>query len=82
MYKAKALIDDFKLQAIAGMEGAWILWERAIIPSLLAGCGSWIGIGVNIYNKLDEIQSEYLRMIYSCPPFNPQAFTKKPGWNV
>ena len=55
MYKANALIEDFKLQAIAGMEGAWILWERAIIPSLLAGCGSWIGIGESIYLKLDEI---------------------------
>ena len=31
MFKAKAMIEDFKLQAIAGMEGAWILWERAIL---------------------------------------------------
>ena len=38
MYKAKALMEDFKLQAIAGMEGAWILWERAILQTLLAGC--------------------------------------------
>ena len=65
MYKAKALIEDFKLQAIAGMEGAWILWERAIIPTLLSGCGAWIGIGKKIYQKLDEVQNEYLQMIYS-----------------
>ena len=72
MYKAKALIEDFKLQAIAGMEGAWILWERAIIPTLLSGCGAWIGIGKKIYQKLEEIQCEYLRMIYSCPPSTPK----------
>ena len=72
MYKAKALIEDFRLQAITGMEGAWIIWERSIIPTLLTGCGSWIGIGRKIYDKVDEIQNEYLRMIYSCPPSTPK----------
>ena len=61
MYKAKALIEDFRLQAITGMEGAWIIWERSIIPTLLLGCGSWIGIGKKIYE-----------MIYSCPLFTPK----------
>ena len=72
MFKAKAMIEDFKLQAIAGMEGAWILWERAILPTLLSGCGAWVGAGKNIYQKLDEIQNEYLRLIYSCPPSTPK----------
>ena len=72
MYKAKALMEDFKLQAIAGMEGAWILWERAILPTLLTGCGAWVGVGKKTYQKLDEIQNEYLRMIYSCPPSTPK----------
>ena len=71
-FKAKAMIEDFKLQAIAGMEGAWILWERAIIQTLLSGCGGWIGASKRIYNKIDEIQNEYLRMIYSCPPTTPK----------
>ena len=44
MYKAKALMEDFKLQAITGMEGAWILLERAILPTLLTGCGAWVGV--------------------------------------
>ena len=72
MYKSKALMEDFKLQAMGGMEAAWILWERSIIPTLLSGCGSWIGIGKKIFDKLDEIQNEYLRMIYSCPPSTPK----------
>ena len=72
MYKAKALMEDFKMQAIGGMEGAWILWERSIIQTLLSGCGGWIGIGKKIYTKLDEIQNEYLMMIYSCPPSTPK----------
>ena len=38
----------------------------------MSGSGSWIGIGKKIYDKVDEIQNEYLRMIYSCPPFTPK----------
>ena len=55
MYKVKALIEDFRLQAITGMEGAWILWEKSILPTLISGCGSWIGIGKKVYEKVDEI---------------------------
>ena len=72
MFKAKAMMEDYKLQAIAGMEGAWILWDRAILKTLLSGCGGWIGIGKKIYEKLDGIQNEYLKMIYSCPPTTPK----------
>ena len=71
MNEAKAIIEDFQMQAIGGMAGAWDLWERAILPSLLANCGSWIGIGNKIYKTLNEIQYTYLRMIYSCPPSTP-----------
>ena len=60
MFKAKAMIEDFKLQAIAGMEGAWILWERAILQTLLSGCGGWIGASKKIYDKIYEIQNKYL----------------------
>jgi hypothetical protein len=56
---------------MGGMAGAWDIWERAIIPSLLANCGSWVGIGKQTYKILNEIQFKYLRMIYSCPPSTP-----------
>ena len=61
MFKAKAMIEDFKLQAIAGM-------EAAILQTLLSGCGGQIGASKRIYEKLDDIKNEYLWMIYSCPP--------------
>ena len=59
------------MQTIGGMAGAWDLWERAILPSLLANCGSWVGIGNKTYKTLNELQNTYLRMIYSCPPSTP-----------
>ena len=72
MFKVKSIIEDFKLQAIAGMEGALIIWKRAILPTLLSGCAGWIGAGNKIYLKLDEIQNKYLWTIYSCPPTTPK----------
>ena len=68
MYKMKALIEGFRLKAITGMEEAWIMWERSILTTLISGCGSGIGIGKKVYEKLDESRGEYLRMIYLCPP--------------
>ena len=71
MYEAKSIMEDFRMQAVGGMAGAWDLWETAILPSLLANCSSWIGIGKNTYKILNESLNTYLRMIYSCPPSTP-----------
>ena len=49
MYESKAIIEDF----IGGMAGAWDIWERAILPSLLANRGSCVGLGPITYNKLN-----------------------------
>ena len=67
MYEAKAIIEDFRMQAVGGMAGAWDIWQTAIIPSLLANCGNWVEIGKQTFNSLNELQYKYLRMIYSCP---------------
>ena len=71
MYESKAIMSDYQMQAMGGMAGAWDIWERAILPSLLSNCGSWMGMTRKIKNLLNEQQNMYLRMIYSCPPSTP-----------
>ena len=71
IFETKAIMEDFQMQAIGGMAGAWDVWERAILPSLLANCGSWVGVGTKTYKTLNELQNMYLRCIYSCPPSTP-----------
>ena len=71
MFKVKAIMSDFRMQAVGGMAGAWDLWESAILPSLLNNCSSWIGATKKTTNLLNEYQNMYLRMIYSCPPSSP-----------
>ena len=71
MFEVKAIMSDFRMQAIGGMAGAWDLWEHAILPSLLNNCSSWIGANKKTANLLNEQQNMYLRMIYSCLPSTP-----------
>jgi hypothetical protein len=40
IFEVKSIIEDFQMQAVGGMMAAWELWERAMVPSLLAGAGT------------------------------------------
>ena len=71
MYETKAIMEDYRMQAVGGMSGAWTIWERAICPRLLNNCGTWVGIGQKAIKILNKVQNEYLRCIYACPPSTP-----------
>ena len=71
MYECRAVMSDYRMQAVGGMAGAWDLWEHAMLPSLLNNCSSWIGMSRKNVVLLNEQQNMYLRMIYSCPPSTP-----------
>ena len=68
MYKMKAIIEDFRLQAVGGMAGAIDVWEMGISPKLLANSGSWVGAGKPAFRQLNQLQDSYLRMVYTYPP--------------
>ena len=59
------------MQALGGMQGAWEIWERSMAPALLANCGSWVNISKKALKTLNETQSLYCRLIYSCPDSTP-----------
>jgi hypothetical protein len=71
MYETSAIMEDYRLQAVGGMSGAWTIWERAICPKLLNNCGTWIGISKETIKTLNKTQNQYLKMIYSCPSSTP-----------
>ena len=39
MNKSKTIMEDFQMQAICGMAGAWDLWEPAILPTSVSSVG-------------------------------------------
>ena len=61
-FEIRALIEDFRMAALGGLMGAWILWKKALIPSLLAGCCNWVGIDQKTVDQLDEIQNLHIRV--------------------
>ena len=72
MYEVAAIMSDPRMQAMGGMAGAWDIWERSLVPSLLANCGSWVGITKKAIELADEAQNLYCRLIYSCPASTPK----------
>ena len=44
------------MQAIGGMMAARELWERALVPSLLSGSGTCMGIKSTEEDRLDRLQ--------------------------
>ena len=82
-FEVQSIVEDFKMQAIGGMMTAWELWEKAMIPSLLSGAGTWTGITSAEVDKLDWLQDFYWRVILrvpeSCPRIALRAETRMIG---
>ena len=63
----KSIIEDFQMQALSGCMAAWELWEHALLPSLLAGAGTWIGDIRKAIDLCDETQNFFWRLILEVP---------------
>ena len=59
----KSLIEDVTMQAMGGLMTAWELWEKALVPSLLSGAGTWIGDISVAVNLRDDPQNFFWRVI-------------------
>ena len=68
---AAAILADYRMQTIAGMAGAWDIWEKMLVPKHLDNCGSWVGSLQNHYDSLDSLQNTYCRLGYACPGSTP-----------
>ena len=82
-YEVRALVEDFRMAAMGGLMGAWILWEKALIPSLLAGCCNWIRIPKKVEDTLNAMQDTFIRVqmrtASSCPKVMLRAETSMMG---
>ena len=71
MYEVAAIMKYYRMRALGGMQVAWEIWERSLVPALLANCGSWVKISKKALKTLNETQSLYCRFISSCPDSTP-----------
>ena len=52
---------------------AWELWERAIVPSLLSGSGTWVGITNTEVERCDKLQDMFWRVMLEVPESCPKV---------
>ena len=57
-----------------GLMAAWELWEKAVIPSLLSGAGTWFGLVEckKAVDLCDKLQNFYWRVMLSVPESCPK----------
>ena len=70
--EVKAIIEDYEMKAIGGLAAAWELWERALLPSLLSGAGTWLGKIDETVKLCNQIQNFYWKIICQVPESCPK----------
>ena len=85
----KSIIEDFQMQCIGGMRAAWVLWERALVPKLLSGAGTWFGGECKeAIDVCDGVQNFFWRVMLgvpeSCPKIALRCETRMIGmqWRI
>ena len=67
-------VEEFQMKAIGGMMAAWELWERALIPSVLSGAGTWFGMKKckKAIEMFDSLQNYSWRVMLTVPESCPK----------
>ena len=84
----KQIIEDYQMQAIGGLAAAWELWERALIPSLLAGADTWLGDIQEAVKFCNTIQEFYWKTVLKVPDSCPklalrcETFSRGIKWRI
>ena len=70
----KSIIEEFQMQVMGGMMSAWELWEKALVPSLLSGAGTWFGPGgcKTAIELCDKLQNFFWRVMLTVPESCPK----------
>ena len=83
----KQIVEDFQMQALGGLAAAWDLWEQALILSLLAGAGTWLG-DASIHHLCNKTQDFYWTTLLKVPDSCPKSaiicktFMKSMKWRI
>ena len=72
----KSIVEEFEMQAMGGLMTAWELWEKALVPSLLSGAGTWIGDTRKAANICDGLQNFFWRIILAVRESTPKIALK------
>jgi hypothetical protein len=68
-----SIVEDWRSQAVGGMETALLLWEACCVPSILHGAGTWVEITPETERKLNALQNWFVRLMLRVGPGAPTA---------
>ena len=76
--EVRSIVEEFQMQAMGGMMAAWELWEKALVPSLLSGAGTWFGAGgcKAAIDLCDNVQNFFGRIMLCVPESCPKLALK------
>ena len=69
--ETRAIIDDCRVNTVGGLVAGLDIWELAIIPSLMNNCQTWINIGKNSLDMLEDLQNTMYRTLLCVPKSCP-----------
>ena len=72
IYELRAVVEDFRVQAVGGMEAAIDIYESCIVPSLIANCATWLEIQKESEDRLDDLQDLFGRVLLKMPQSTPR----------
>ena len=59
IYLTAQIVESFQMQAMGGLMAAKVLWEGAIVPSLLSGASTWAQLSNRRYVDPDMLPGSY-----------------------
>ena len=62
------IVNDWRSQAVGGMETAILLWDACCVSSLLHGSGTWVEINSQTEQKLNSLQNWFIRLVQQVSP--------------
>ena len=72
----KSIVEEYQMQTVGSLMAASELWERALIPSLLSGAGTWLGACKEAIDLCENIQNFFWRVILKVPESCPKVALK------
>ena len=74
------IINDWRARAAGGLGTALLLWETCVIPSLLYGACTWVGMTAASVRRLNNLQRWFARLVLQVGPGAPNvALTRETG---
>ena len=67
------LVEDFRMQKVGGLLGAFDIWEMAIVQSLLTNSEVWTEMPEKSVEMLEDLQFMFFRLLLDTPFSTPKV---------